>query len=137
VAEGRTDRDQRFRPERHVRRRSEYLRVYESGERVRARLMTVIVLENGTPVSRLGIAATRKLGGAVVRNRAKRVIREVFRRARVPTGVDVVVIPRPEMLAADIRVVEAEFGYVLRRTGRPAASGPKGSGGDRRRAGER
>jgi ribonuclease P protein component len=111
--------------------------VYNGGERVRARLMTVMVLENGTPISRLGIAATRKLGGAVVRNRAKRVIREVFRRARVPEGLDIVVIPRSEMLAADIRAVEAEFGYVLRRTGRPASQGHKGAGAERRRVGER
>jgi ribonuclease P protein component len=102
----------------HVRRRPEFQKVYEQGERVRARLMTVMVLPTERPISRLGIAATRKLGGAVVRNRAKRLVREVFRRARVPTGLDIVVIPRPEMLDAEYRVVEAEFGYVLRRAGR-------------------
>ena len=36
--------------------------------------------------SRLGIAATRKMGGAVVRNRAKRLVRELFRQADVPAG---------------------------------------------------
>jgi ribonuclease P protein component len=110
--------DQAFAAERHVRRRAEFQRVYELGERVRARLMTVVVLANDRPVSRLGIAATRKLGGAVVRNRAKRLVREVFRKARVADGLDIVVIPRSEMLDAEYRVVEAEFGYVLRRAGR-------------------
>jgi ribonuclease P protein component len=116
---------QSFPADRHIRRRAEFQRVYEQGERVRARLMTVMVLPNDQPVSRLGIAATRKLGGAVVRNRAKRLVREVFRRARVPSGLDIVVIPRPEMLDAEYRVVEAEFGYVLRRAGRgrPATPG--------------
>jgi ribonuclease P protein component len=112
--------DQTFAAERHVRRRPEFQRIYELGERVRARLMTVMVLANDRPVSRLGIAATRKLGGAVVRNRAKRLVREVFRRANVPVGLDIVVIPRPEMLDAEYRVIEAEFGYVLRRAGRPS-----------------
>jgi ribonuclease P protein component len=83
--------------------------------------MTVIVLATGRPISRLGIAATRKLGDAVVRNRAKRLVREVFRKANVPGGLDIVVIPRPEMLDAEYRVIQAEFGYVLRRAERPSA----------------
>src|SRR5512142_3400251 len=106
---------QAFPPTRRVRRRGEFQRVYDEGERVRARLMTVIVLPTDRPVSRLGIAATRKLGGAVERNRAKRIVREVFRRAPVPPGLDIVVIPRSEMLDAEYRTVESEFGYVLRR----------------------
>jgi ribonuclease P protein component len=110
--------DQSFPAAQHVRRRPEFKRVYEQGDRVRARLMTVIVLPTDRPVSRLGIAATRKIGGAVVRNRAKRLVREIFRRADVPSGLDIVVIPRPELLDAEYRVIEAEFGYVLRRAGR-------------------
>ena len=49
-------------------------------------------------VGRLGIAATKKLGGAVVRNRAKRLIREVFRRNKIAPGFDVVVVPKRELL---------------------------------------
>jgi ribonuclease P protein component len=116
---------QAFTAERHIRRRPEFQRVYEGGERVRARLMTVMILATDRPISRLGIAATRKLGGAVIRNRAKRLVREVFRRAVVPAGLDIVVIPRPEMLDAEYRVVQAEFGYVLRRAGRGRPAGPR------------
>jgi ribonuclease P protein component len=106
-----------------IRRRPEFLRVYEHGVRIRARLMTVMALRNERGHSRLGIAATRKLGGAVVRNRAKRVVREVFRNADVPPGLDIVVIPRPDMLHADFRAVESEFRYALRRAGRPHGTG--------------
>jgi ribonuclease P protein component len=97
--------------------------VYEHGLRVRARLMTVVALPNTQGSSRLGIAATRKLGGAVVRNRAKRLVRELFRNADVPRGLDIVVIPRPDMLDADFRTIESEFRYVLRRTGRRSETG--------------
>jgi ribonuclease P protein component len=106
-----------------IRRRPEFLRVYEQGMRVRARLMTVIALPNGLGRSRLGIAATRKLGGAVVRNRAKRLVRELFRQGEIPAGLDIVVIPRPDMLDADNRARESEFRYAIRRAGRFHAAG--------------
>jgi ribonuclease P protein component len=106
-----------------IRRRPEFLRVYEQGARIRARLMTVIARPNALGRSRLGIAATRKLGGAVVRNRAKRLVRELFRQGEVPPGFDIVVIPRPDMLNADTRTLHAEFRYALRRAGQPRATG--------------
>lgn len=50
-----------------------------------------------SPVRRIGITASRKVGGAVARNRVKRAIREWFRHSResLPGDVDVVVIARP------------------------------------------
>src|SRR5438105_13702834 len=66
--------------------------------RIRRRDATLFVLANQLDVGRLGIAATRKLGGAVERNRAKRLIREVFRRNKIAPGFDVVVVPKREIL---------------------------------------
>jgi ribonuclease P protein component len=91
--------------------------------RVRARLMTVIARPNTLGQSRLGIAATRKLGGAVVRNRAKRLVRALFRNAEIPPGLDIVVIPRSDMLDADFRTLESEFRYALGRAGRQPGAG--------------
>ena len=50
--------------------------------------------------ARLGIAATRKMGAAVERNRAKRLVRELFRHNKPALAVDVVVVPRREILEA-------------------------------------
>jgi ribonuclease P protein component len=108
---------------RRIRRRPDFLLAYEHGVRIRARLMTVFTRPNSLAGSRLGIAATRKLGGAVVRNRAKRLVREVFRHADVPPGLDIVVIPLSDMLDADFRTLESEFRYVLRRAGRQPGAG--------------
>jgi len=85
--------------------------------------MTVVARPNTQGQSRLGIAATRKLGGAVVRNRAKRLVRALFRNAEVPPGLDIVVIPRSDMLDADFRTLESEFRYALGRAGRQAGAG--------------
>ena len=65
--------------------------------------MTLFVVANGGTVSRLGIAASRKFGAAVERNRAKRLAREVFRRHKITTGLDVIIVPRREMLDASLR----------------------------------
>ena len=102
-----------------VRRRPEYVAIYEQGRRHTGRLMTVFVQVNQLGRARLGIAATRKLGPAVVRNRAKRLVREVFRRNKPPGGLDIVVIPRRELVEADYAHVESDFLSILARRGVP------------------
>jgi ribonuclease P protein component len=112
--------DQRFRPSEHIRRRLDFQQVYDQGSRHGGRLMTVFILPRGGDITRLGIAATRKLGGAVQRNRAKRLIREIFRRHRHPPGLDIVVVPRTALLEAPWPVIQAEYVACLdRRARRP------------------
>lgn len=106
----------KFRPNEHIRRRAEFQQVYERGARVHGRFSTLFLLPNKLPIGRLGIAATRKLGGAVARNRAKRLIREVFRRNNIASGFDVVVVPKRELLDASLTALEAEYRHNLERS---------------------
>ena len=123
-----------------VRRRPEFERAYTEGTRIHARFMTVFVVGNAASHLRVGVAATRKLGGAVARNRAKRLARELFRRHKTgpffeaQAGLDIVIVPRREMLDAPFVSLEADYAGALerRRTPSPWARKPaarRGSGG--------
>jgi ribonuclease P protein component len=111
-----------FRPHERIRRRPEFQRVHERGRRVSGRLLTAIVLGNDLGHDRLGIIASKRLGGAVSRNRAKRLIREVFRlnKRGAPAGLDIVIIPRTELLDAPYAAIEAEYRSILERHGKRA-----------------
>ena len=108
-----------FTADSRLRRRSEFQRVFETGSRSQGRYLTMVVAANGTTRARVGIVASRKLGDAVRRNRAKRLIREVFRKTPSPTGgqgVDIVVIPRRELFDAAYASLETDFRTSLRRS---------------------
>ena len=85
--------DARARPEalpkqKRLAKRREFLRVYETGRKVFSRYSVLFVAANELPYSRIGITATKKLGKANVRNRLKRWTREVYRKQRLPLGLD-------------------------------------------------
>ena len=117
-----------------IKRRPEFETIYAKGVRLHSRSFTIFVAATDRGYARIGVAATRKLGGAVVRNRAKRLARELFRRDKPSTGVDIIIIPRREMLDAPFANLEAEYRAVLDRCSDRrlrAARGPRREGGAR------
>jgi ribonuclease P protein component len=123
----------RFRPAEHIRRRADFERAYETGARLSGRLMTLFVIANDGDHARLGIAATRKIGGAVVRNRAKRLARELFRHLKPETYLDIIVVPRRQFADAPYLDLERELSELLDRALRRQAA-PSGA---RRKRGTR
>jgi len=109
-------------PERRVRRRADFQRAYAEGTKVVTRLFVLFARPNCGELTRLGVTATRKTGNAVIRNRARRLVRDAFRRHRekMPEGIDLVVVVRPpllqshpetiatELIAAAVRAMEKE-----------------------------
>ena len=106
-----------FRPRERLRSGSEFRRVFAKGLRFDGSLFLLVAAENHCGYSRLGLAASRRLGGAVARNRARRLLRESFRLnklASVP-GFDLVLVPKREMSACTLGEVEREYRKRLRR----------------------
>ena len=104
-----------LRPHERVRRRPEFLQAYEQGRKHHARFMTMFARECPSPVARLGVSATRKFGPAVVRNRAKRRARELFRHHKPMPGVDLVIIPRRGFDTVAFQDLVSDFRSALRR----------------------
>ena len=96
-------------------RHADFERVYKQGRRHFASHMTVFYLprtEEGTQAAslRVGFTVSKALGGAVVRNRMKRRLREAVRlHGTIPAAMDVVINPKKSLLTADFVDVQREI----------------------------
>jgi len=121
---------ERLTSEERLRRRKDYLGCYRTGRRRHGAYAILYFVPNQLGHPRIGITASRKVGKAVVRQRLKRRIKEVYRRwqdrGRLP-ALDLVVHLKPEARKSDFPALRAEllrlFGG-LRERREPAAAGP-------------
>jgi len=103
-----------------LRRSRDVQRVYDEGESWAHPLLVMIVLPNDLDISRVGVTASRSVGGAVERNRAKRLLREAARHLYPEfqsRGWDVMLVARPKLANAGEKEVEKALSSLLERAG--------------------
>ena len=79
----------------HLRSKSDFERVYALKNKAADGVLLVFAARNEGPVTRIGLSVSKKHGGAIERNRLKRLLREAFRlmQHKIPTNLDLIVIP--------------------------------------------
>ena len=104
-----------------LKRRAEFLRVAAKGRKapMPGLVLQALARPDAGP-ARLGFTVTKKVGGAVIRNRTKRRLREAARllmRERTLVGVDLVLIGREGTRGREFRALIDDLGRALRKTG--------------------
>ena len=106
-----------------------YLKTFRKGKRFSGRILSVYVLKDHMaqklcredPLhrvrNRLGLSVTKKVGGAVVRSRVKRILRAGFDRVKddLKTGYLIVISPYPSLAACKSTDVAKELRYAFRK----------------------
>lgn len=98
--------------------------MYQTGKRHFCGHMTVFYLRRASGPPRVGFTVGRVLGGAVVRNRIKRRLREAVRRrlAALAAPVDLVINPKKSVLTMDLAELDRELARAFDKIGRAAAN---------------
>lgn len=93
-----------------------FRRMYRVGKSTVTPYCVVYTKKNRQQKNRLGITATKKIGNAVQRNRARRIIQEAYRllEDEIPTGLDIVIVARKKAVYSKMQTVQKCLARVLR-----------------------
>ena len=111
-------RDLLFSKSMRIKQGRDFARIRERGQRLALGCLVVNWQPRPeAPVSRLGVITSSKIGGAVVRNRARRLMREAFRLHRhdLAVAVDLVLVARASIAGKGLAEVEKDFLTTLRK----------------------
>jgi len=110
------------RGEQYLTKTAQYGLVYDRGSSRVNNLMVVKALPNGLGMSRYGFSVSRRVGKAVVRNRVKRLLREILRQITLQAGWDIIFIARSPVsgvsyadLEKSVRGLLAQAGLLARK----------------------
>jgi ribonuclease P protein component len=103
-----------------VRKRGAFVEIQRQGKKTKGAGLLMFALPQRKPgPARLGVTVSRRVGGAVVRNRVRRLVREVFRQNPTwfPAGRDIVFVARPEAAELEYTAVHDDIASLCKRAG--------------------
>lgn len=103
--------------EQRINHRKEYNNIYQDGKKIQGRHMVVFAKENTSATSRVGIVASKRVGNAVIRNRAKRRLRALIREMwpTFKANMDIVINARPSISATSYEELRKDLSITLRK----------------------
>ena len=104
--------DFQFTKAEHLTRKKEFERVFNEGKVIKNNKVVLYVTPNDFQHSRLGLVVSKKVGNAVRRNRAKRLLRELYRLNKhlLKIHADIIAIPR-HPFSSDLKLSDVEDGF--------------------------
>ncbi len=108
-----------FSKEERLRRRRDFEKIFAEGKAFKGPILNAYVLPNSLGHTRIGIVVGRRYGGAVQRNRIKRLLRESYRLNKnlIKVGLDIVILPKPNQ-EVNFKVIEKEFKILVGKINR-------------------
>ena len=102
-----------------LKKNHEFRRLYQKGASAQSSCMVLYCKKNRLDHNRLGITVSVKLGGAVVRNRARRRLREVYRLAapHMKKGYDFVLVARSKAVDGSFSAMQESFERLCKKLG--------------------
>lgn len=102
-----------------IRRNKDFRRIYRAGKAVPGKYLVVFKRENGISITRFGFSISKKFGKAVVRNRRKRILREICRKHmdNIRKGYDIVVVSRAGNEDLKFKDLEKDLLKIFERAG--------------------
>ena len=101
--------------EEYLTKSEQYELVYKKGSSWTSNLVVMKALPNRLSLSRYGFSVSRRVGKAVIRNRVKRLLREILRSTSLEPGWDIIFIARPASASTNYANLEESVAGLLSR----------------------
>ncbi len=108
-----------------IKSNKDFMKIYKKGKFSANKIISVYFFPNKSPYNRIGITTSKKIGNAVQRNRARRIIRSAYRKTEklFPIGFDIIFVARPDIISVKSTNIENFLRHrVLKEMNKPGKS---------------